>query len=149
MSTATRDITGSYLMPALEHATVADAMHPGLLTYDRDTPLTQLARMMATKHVHCIAVTDDRDSSGAFICGIVSDLNLVQAGLDGGAEPTAGDIARRPPVSVESRTPLREAARLMVANDATHLIVTEPRTGRPVGVLSTLDVAGILAWGQA
>lgn len=149
MSTVTREITGSYLMPALEHATVADAMHPGLLTYDRGTPLTDLARMMATKHVHCIAVTDERGHDGASICGIVSDLDLVQAGLRGGAEPTAGEIAHPSPVTVESTLALREAAGLMVEQDATHLIVTEPTTGRPVGVLSTLDVAGILAWGQA
>lgn len=149
MPAATRDITGSYLMPSLEHATVADAMHPGLLTYDRNTPLTDLARMMATKHVHCIAVTDERERNGAFICGIVSDLDLVQAGLRGGAEPTAGEIAHPSPVTVESTLALREAAGMMVAQDIAHLIVVEPRTHRPVGVLSTLDVAGILAWGQA
>ena len=28
-----------------------------------------------------------------------------------------------------------------------HAVVVEPRTGRPVGVLSTLDIAGILGWG--
>ena len=149
MRAATRDITGSYLMPSLEHATVADAMHPGLLTYDRETPLTDLARMMATRHVHCIAVTDEREPTGAFICGIVSDLDLVQAGLNNGSEPTAGDIARPYPVAVESTTPLREAATLMVAEGAAHLIVADPRTRRPVGVLSTLDVAGVLAWGRA
>ncbi len=145
----TRDITGSYLMPSLEHATVADAMHPGLLTYDRDTPLTELARMMATRHVHCIAVTDERESDGAFISGIVSDLDLVEAGLRGGAEPTAGEIARPSPMTVESTMPLREAVTLMVAKGVAHVIVTEPLTGRPIGVLSTLDVAGVLAWGQA
>jgi hypothetical protein len=26
--------------------------------------------------------------------------------------------------------------------------VVEPRTGRPVGVVSTLDIAGILGWGR-
>jgi hypothetical protein len=29
-----------------------------------------------------------------------------------------------------------------------HAIVVEPRTERPVGVLSTLDIAGILGWGR-
>jgi hypothetical protein len=37
----------------------------------------------------------------------------------------------------------------MVTEDTSHLIVSDPRTKRPVGVLSTLDVAGILAWGEA
>jgi hypothetical protein len=29
-----------------------------------------------------------------------------------------------------------------------HAVVVEPRTDRPVGVLSTLDIAGILGWGR-
>jgi CBS domain-containing protein len=28
----------------------------------------------------------------------------------------------------------------------THLVVVQPQSGRPVGVLSTLDVVGVLAW---
>jgi hypothetical protein len=30
-----------------------------------------------------------------------------------------------------------------------HLRVRDEQSGRPVGVLSTLDVAGVLAWGEA
>jgi CBS domain-containing protein len=36
----------------------------------------------------------------------------------------------------------------MADHDATHAVVVDNRTGRPVGVLSTLDVAGILGWGR-
>jgi CBS domain-containing protein len=42
---------GSYLMPSLEHATVADAMHPGILSCHADASLTDVARIMATHHV--------------------------------------------------------------------------------------------------
>ena len=34
----------------------------------------------------------------------------------------------------------------MHAHQASHLVVVDAATGRPVGVLSTLDVAGLLAW---
>jgi CBS domain-containing protein len=35
----------------------------------------------------------------------------------------------------------------MDEHDVTHLIVAD--SGRPIGILSTLDVAGVLAWGRA
>ena len=44
--------------------------------------------------------------------------------------------------------PLRQAAELMVSHNATHVIVIDPRVQRPAGVLSTLDIAGTLAWGE-
>jgi hypothetical protein len=37
----------------------------------------------------------------------------------------------------------------MLAERASHLVVVEPESERPVGILSTLDVAGILGWGEA
>jgi CBS domain-containing protein len=39
---------GSYLTPAFEHATVRDAMHPGILTCAPEAPLVDVARMMAS-----------------------------------------------------------------------------------------------------
>jgi len=44
--------------------------------------------------------------------------------------------------------PLREAAREMLAHGVSHVVVADPVAKRPVGVLSTLDVAGVLAWGE-
>jgi CBS domain-containing protein len=45
--------------------------------------------------------------------------------------------------------PLRDAADLMIANAASHVVAVNPDTQRPVGILSTLDIAGVLAWGEA
>jgi hypothetical protein len=36
----------------------------------------------------------------------------------------------------------------MAEHDVAHLIVVAPQTDKPVGVLSTLDIAGVLAWGE-
>jgi CBS domain-containing protein len=44
--------------------------------------------------------------------------------------------------------PLREAAQLMLRHGVGHLVVIHPETLRPIGVLSTLDIAGVLAWGE-
>ena len=149
----TQTIHGSYLMPSLGHASVADAMHPGIITCDAEATLTEVARTMATHHVHSVAVLSlargSRPSEEAEIWGIVSDLDLISAGIRGGPERPAADLAHQPPLIVEPTLPLREAGELMVAHGAPHALVVEPATNRPVGMLSTLDIVGILAWGEA
>ena len=59
---------GSYLLPHFDHATVGDAMHPGILSCDAEATLTEVARMMSTHHVHCIVVEGIR--SGAARAGL-------------------------------------------------------------------------------
>lgn len=148
--TVTPTYHGSYLTPALEHATVADAMHPGILTCPVSAPVTEVARLLATHHVHCLAVMhDSQDGSGEpYIWGIISDLDLVRAGLSGEAS-SAGAIAAQPMITVRSTMALRDAGELMLRERVSHLVVIHPESRRPVGVLSTLDLAGILAWGEA
>jgi CBS domain-containing protein len=51
------------------------------------------------------------------------------------------------PVVVEPKLSLAEATRLMDEHDTAHLVVVDD--GRPVGMVSSLDVAGVLAWGRA
>ncbi len=146
---AHRTTPGSYLMPSLDHATVADAMHPGIVSCDPDLPLTEVARTMASHHVHCIAVMGiSHAEPECLVWGIITDLDLVAAGMESGAEPTARALARHTIVSVETTTPLREACQLMLEEHASHLVVRDSARMMPVGILSSLDVAGILAWGE-
>jgi len=92
--TATTSTHRSYLMPSLEHATVADAMHLGILSCEPDATLTDVATMMATHHVHCIAVVGiSHEEPECFVWAIISDLSLVQAGIADGAEPSARELA--------------------------------------------------------
>lgn len=150
MSTTASESHGSYLMPSLQQATVADAMHPGILSCHPDASITEVARMLATKHVHCLAVIGvSHQDPVCGVWGIVSDLDLVRAGIDQGEEATARDLASQPLVTVAPTTPLRTAAELMLRHQTSHLVVIDPEAERPVGVLSTLDVAGVLAWGEA
>jgi CBS domain-containing protein len=140
---------GSYLMPSLEHATVADAMHPGILSCEPDATLPEVAQIMATHHVHCVAVVGiSHEQPECFVWGIISDIDLVRAGIDDGSEATARALATQPVVVVEPAMSLRDAAREMLAYGVSHAVVTSPAAQRPVGVLSTLDVAGVLAWGE-
>jgi CBS domain-containing protein len=143
--------SGSYLMPTLDHATVGDAMHPGVLSCEPDASATEVARLMSSNHVHCLAVMGaDPDNSGQQrVWGIVSDLDLLEGGTRPGAEQTAAAMVRHELVNVEPATPLRDAVKLMLTHHAAHLLVVDPRRQQPIGVLSTLDIAGVMAWGES
>jgi CBS domain-containing protein len=138
------------LTPCLEHATVGDAMHDGIITCPPETTATRLARTMATHRVHCLCVMHPpHDNSGKpYVWGIVSDLDLMRAALRGGTEEMADSLATEPVITVKPTMPLIVAVELMVKNGVSHLVVIDSETLRPVGVLSTTDVADVFAWGE-
>ena len=43
---------------------------------------------------------------------------------------------------------LEAAVELMRRHGVTHVLVGDPESERPIGVLSSLDVAGVVAWGR-
>jgi predicted transcriptional regulator len=146
MTQAHETYHGSYLMPSFERATVADVMRPGVMSYAPDAPLVGVAQTMATHHVHSVVVAgitgDDH-----LVWGLVSDMDIVRAAEAGIEGHTAADAARTEVVTVDPATPLSEVVRLMDERGTAHLIVTTD--GRPTCVISSLDVAGALAWGRA
>jgi CBS domain-containing protein len=134
--------------PKLRTLRVGDAMHPGLISCSPDTPLRAVARMMATYRVHAILVTShgDQELPGGGVWGVVSDTDLLRAAQTGDLDEKASQvIAATPVLTVTTGNALAQAARLMVEHEISHLIVAEPHTARPIGVLSTLDVARALA----
>lgn len=138
-------------LPApFETATVRDAMSPGVISCPPETPLRVVARMMATFNVHSIFVFEhqDEDDENPTLWAIVSDLDLVAASrLDVDAR-TAGASAVTPIVSVSTEAPIHDAAELMAQHGVAHLAVTDPASRRPVGVISTLDIARAIAAGN-
>lgn len=133
---------------SFERLTVADAMHSGIVTCPTETPLRSVARMMAGHRIHAVVVFDEESDGlgGAELWGVVSDLDLVKAAsADEIEERTAGSTAVTPVVMVERDDTLEHAAQLMSEHEITHLVVVDPRTERPIGVLSTLDMARALS----
>ena len=136
------------MYPALGQLRVIDAMHPGLISCSLDTPLRTVARMMVTYRVHAILVTahgeEELPRGGRW--GVVSDAALLRAArvadLD---EQTSRTIAATPVLTVSTSDELARAAQLMVEHEVSHLVVVEPHSARPIGVLSTLDIARALA----
>jgi CBS domain-containing protein len=150
MTTRIHPFQGSYLTPCFEHATVAEAMRLGVMSCPPDVPANTVACMMATHHIHSVVVEgiyEDPIHGERLKWGVVSDMDLLRGSRAGIDELTASDIAATEPVTVEPSLPLDEAVRLMAEHDTAHLIVVD--RGRPVGILSTLDVAGVLARGRA
>jgi CBS domain-containing protein len=124
---------------------VENGMHAGIHTCDRGTPLTEVAATMAREHIHCVVVESSSRESGQ-PWRIVSDLDLVAAATvrDLG-DQTAGGSAATPVVMISPHETLERAAQLMTEHGSSHLIVVDPAEQRPVGVLSTLDIAANLA----
>ena len=124
---------------------VESAMHRGVLVRPRDTPLSEIARIMAEYRVHAVVIADDPDDA-ASLWGIVSDLDLVAAAsVRELEEQQAGATAASPALMVAPRESLLRAAQLLTEHATTHLVVVDPLTARPIGVLSTLDIARALA----
>jgi CBS domain-containing protein len=128
-------------------ASVRDVMHPGIVSCSRAATPSEVARVMVSCRVHSVAVLglshDGRDDP--LIWGIVSDLDLLRALTERPAPATAGELARQPVITIRSTAPIQEAARAMVAQGTQHLVVVDPDRQMPLGIISTLDVADVLA----
>lgn len=128
-------------------ARVGDAMSRGLLSCPPATPLRVVARMMATFGVHVVFVFEhrDEDDEAPQFWGVVSDLDLLAAAQLDLDAVTAGTTAVTPIVLVSADSPIRKAADRMAQHGIAHLAVTDPVSKRPIGVISTLDVARAIA----
>ena len=128
----------------IAHLTVGDAMRRGLIFCPPDAELKTVAHTMAEASIHCVFIRDilRRSPSGDVVTwGVVSDLDLLH-GLRSGAEARiASDIAATELLTVDPTDTLETAVRLMTDCGTAHLVVVSPREGRPVGMISSLDIA--------
>jgi CBS domain-containing protein len=135
--------------PTFETGTVGDAMSHGVISCPPETPLRVVARMMTTYGVHAIFVFQyEGDDDAPHLWAVVSDLDLVAATRLDLDTLTAGATAVTPLVSVAADSSLEEAGSLMAQYGIAHLAVTEPGSRRPIGVISTLDIARAIAAGH-
>jgi len=143
--------TTRIIAPAFEHATVANAMRAGIISCHADTTLSAIAEMMASYHVHAVVVegvdSQVKTTPGEG-WGIVSDLELARAAARGEMQATARQIAGSGVVFIGPGEPLKRAAELMSERGVSHLIVSASPGSRPIGIISTLDLATVLAWGR-
>jgi CBS domain-containing protein len=146
MPTGTTDqpLAHTFAAPAFEHASVVDAMRLGIINCHPTASLKDVARIMATYRIHSVVVNE---MEGGSPLGVIGAVDLAAAAARGSFLSTAAELARAEPVTVAADESLGRAARLMAEHEVSHLVVIQPQTGHPVGMLSALDVAGVLAWG--
>ena len=139
----TRDtLRHSFASPPFENATVLDSMRMGVVSCPPDTPLRDVARVMATYRIHCVVVAEVAEGAPL---GVIADIDVAAAAA-GARDASAGTLARTEAITVHPDDSLEHAAQLMSEHEVTHLVVVQPHSHHPVGVLSALDVAGALAW---
>ena len=80
----------------------------------------------------------------------MSDFDLARAAARGELDATAGELAGSEAAFIAPAEPVKRAAELMLMAEhrVSHLIVSTAPTARPVGIISTLDLAVALAWGR-
>ncbi len=129
---------------SMDSAYVEDVMHSGVFTCFYETSLATVARMMATHRVHCLAGLGDVTADDTRIWGLVTDRDIVAAAATDYVHRTAGGSAASEAVTIAPRETLRRAAEVMTERGLSHLLVVEPGSDRPVGVVSTLDIVGVV-----
>jgi len=134
----------TFTAPAFDDAYVVDAMRIGIINCHPDTSLKDVARIMATYRIHSVVVSE---MEGGRALGVISDRDLAVAAAQGKYDILAGQLARAEPVTVAADDSLARATQLMAEHEVSHLVVVQPHSGHPVGILSALDLAGVLAWG--
>jgi CBS domain-containing protein len=133
-------MTGAAPESDLAHVRVEEVMHSGLVTCTPGTSLRTVARILAAHRIHAVVVADERAHEAAGVWGVVSDADVICRLAAGSLDEAAGIAAELPPCFVTSEDTVEHAAAEMAAHNVTHLIVVD-LGGRPVGVLSSLDVA--------
>lgn len=146
MSTTLQPYPHHYAGPGFDHARVYDVMRVGVVTCQADTSLRDACRIMVGYQIHSLLVGDA--GSGASPWGIVTDLDIAAAAGSDISGLTAADLASHELVTVPANETLAGAAKLMADRQCSHLLAVQPDTGRPVGVISSLGIASVLAAGQ-
>jgi CBS domain-containing protein len=124
----------------LDGHTVADVMHRGIITCPATAPLADVAAALVERRAHTVMIA--REDGWAF----VTDMDVVAGALRGEPVPTAGEMASMGLAVVRFDAALALAASMVAESRAGHVVAVDGE-GFPVGVVSTLDLVGVIAAG--
>ena len=124
----------------LHEIKVGEIMHEGIVTCSASAALDEVAAAMADHGIHCVVAIDEGPAGedDDHLWGVISDLDLMR-GIESDLDLDAGNLAELDVATVAPDDTLDDAARTMVRRGLAHLVVV--KEGRPVGVMSTLDIA--------
>lgn len=140
----TRELKTGPSIGDLDDTPVRYSMTEGVVTLGPSSSVAEVARVMAAEKIHSIIVAKPlepgQDPRGSW--GVISDLDLLAAVNT--PDATAGALAASPSLTVSPDDSLGRVARMMRDYQASHVLVVG-FDGVPLGIVSTLDVARILA----
>ncbi len=114
-------------------------MHSGVVTCAPDASLRTAAALLGEHGIHAVVVVSPDEAAPV---AVVTDRDVLFAYATGRLdELTARDAATEPTISVRPTLDLRSASELMSRHGTTHAVVTNADDRRPVGVVSSLDIA--------
>lgn len=119
---------------------VSEIMTSAAVTDASDDTLAEAAHKMWKQQTGSLLVVDGED-----LVGIVTERDVLKAVATGvnPMETRISEVMTKDVITVDPRTSLREAAKIMADRWIRHLPVLEG--GKLVGVLSQRDLAGVLA----
>jgi CBS domain-containing protein len=126
-------ITGSSALAAFE---AGEVMAPGLVACPPCAALTEVATLMSVHQVHAVVV----DPAAPRLITARDVVRAVLAGATQAGEAIAGEAP-----SVAPHDTLQAIARRMVDQQVAHVLVREPGEGQARGVISSFDIAAVLA----
>jgi CBS domain-containing protein len=124
--------------------TVGDLMTRHVITIEQDRTAHDAAKVMHTHNVGCLIVVKDGNQTG-----IITERDLVRRVCvrNKRSEDISLDkIMSRPVITIDPESSIEEAARIMTYNKIRRLLVVKEE--RPVGVVTTTDLAKHLKWGK-
>jgi CBS domain-containing protein len=131
-------------VPGFESCHVGDAIGSPLITCRPETPMDEVAGLMASNRVSAVVV---EGLGGVESWGVVTDRNLLAVAADADMR-SAAECATGRLLAIGPDEPVEAAVRLMQSHSVSRLMVTDGGRGLPLGILTTLDVAAALADGQ-
>jgi CBS domain-containing protein len=125
---------------------VGAVMTPFPVMVEADTPLDEIAELMAQNDITGVPVVDP----GGRLVGVVSQTDMIRlaATTGGGFRPWSGFRARHVmsghPVAVRAETPLIDAVRRLERHGIHRLVVVGDDGSTPIGVVSVTDLLPLL-----
>lgn len=99
--------------------------------------------LMGALQVHCVLVdVITADASGELVCGVICDFDVLRGAIADVPPECAGAIATTDTPCVGIADDLKSACAVLVTAQRSYAVVVD--AGRPVGVISTLDIARAL-----
>ncbi len=123
-------------------------MHPGVISCASQTPLGQVAKLMVDHNVHAVFVdglAPGRLTHEPVVQAFLTDRDLMRAAGNGHLDAEAGESITSQMVAIGVDEGLVHAAAVMAREGCSHLVVLSADKRESLGVLSSMDIAAVLA----